>query len=48
MHQENDELTQLRDLEVKAPENTLTQLRRRLNILQLGRDLVKRQAFGFC
>jgi len=47
MHEENDELAQLRDLKVKAPENTLGRLWRRLNALVLGRDLVERQAFAF-
>ncbi len=45
--EENDELTGLRQLKADAPANTLTRLRRRLGVLQLGRDLIERQAFAF-
>ncbi|MFN0088155.1 MAG: hypothetical protein ACKVX9_22385 [Blastocatellia bacterium] len=43
----NDDFTELRRLNAVAPANTLSRLRRRLGILQLGRDLVMRQAFAF-
>ena len=44
---EADELTELKGLKTEAPTNTMLRLRKRLRALQLGRDLMERQAFAF-
>jgi len=40
-------VSQLKSLRAPAPEDVLVRLHRRLRYLQLGRDLVERQAFAF-
>ncbi len=41
------DLSQLKHLKIAAPPDTIIRLHRRLRLLQLGRDLVERQAFAF-
>ncbi len=47
MPDEEQELAQLSQLKVAAPENVLARLRRRIQIAQLGKDLIERQALAF-
>lgn len=47
MELKDDALSELKELKAEAPANTLPRLRKRLRVLQLGRDLIERQAFAF-
>lgn len=47
MPDEEQELNQLSQLRVAAPENVFARLRRRIQAAQLGKDLIERQAMSF-
>ncbi len=47
INDQDDGVSELKSLRVEAPDDTLARLHRRLRYLQMGKDLVERQAFAF-